>query len=237
MVFNQSVLAQFTPSSGPVIPGFGSEDDSEQKKETRQEEFLEGEESGRWFLFKEVVFSGAYYIDGMFGLPPGDYNSDHFELSPRPPGNYIGLDFVKTFTSSSFINGALPGWLQLEAMDLHPRLVYDPMEMDSGLDRVKFAPQDFWLRFNPGGVDRLALRIGQFVIPYGVNPILAPRQRFILPIEATDLGLKWDWGLDLKGPVGEYDWEIALTIGSGETLRKPHLFEGSDRTSYLITGE
>jgi len=37
-------------------------------------------------------------------------------------------------------------------MDLHPRLVYDPMEMDSGLDRVKFAPQDFWLRFNPGGV-------------------------------------------------------------------------------------
>jgi len=69
-----------------------------------------------------------------------------------------------------------------------------------------------------------------------VNPILAPRQRFILPIEATDLGLKWDWGLDLKGPAGEYDWEIALTIGSGETLRKPHLFEGSDRTSYLITG-
>jgi len=77
MVFNQSVLAQFTPSSEPADPGLGSEHDSKLEKESGQEERLEGEESGRWFLFKEVVFSGAYYIDGMFGLPPDD-------LQPRP---------------------------------------------------------------------------------------------------------------------------------------------------------
>jgi hypothetical protein len=146
------------------------------------------------------------------------------------------LDYVKTFTTSSFINKRLPDWLQLKVMDLHPRLVYDRMEESDGLEKVKFAPQDFWLRFNPGGVDRLMLRVGQFVIPYGVNPILAPRQRFLLPIEGTDLGLKWDWGLDLKGPAGSYDWEIATTIGSGEALHSPQLFTGSDRASYLITG-
>ncbi|MFQ5709828.1 MAG: hypothetical protein ACE5HO_20430 [bacterium] len=194
------------------------------------------ENTGRVFFFKEVVLSAFYSFDGVSGLPPSDLTKDHFEISPRPPGNYIGLDYVKTFTSSSLANKVLPDWLPLTAMNLHPRLVYDRMERNGGLDRIKVAPQDFWLRFNPGGLDRLNLRVGQFVIPYGVNPILAPRQQFLLPVEATDLGLKWDWGLDLKGPAGEYDWEIAMTIGSGEGVHAPRLLTNSDRRRYLITG-
>ncbi len=209
-----------------------------ESEEKGKDEEDDGEEEGvgRSFLFKELVLSGLYSFDGVTGLPPADLSEDHFEISPRPPGNYVGLDYVKTFTSSSFINKALPDWLPLTALDLHPRLVYVRTEKKGGLRRIKFAPQDFWLRFNPGRADRLTLRVGQFVLPYGVNPILAPRQRFLLPIEATDLGLKWDWGLDLKGPIGEYDWEIAFSIGSGEALHSPRWFSGSDRTSYLITG-
>jgi len=198
---------------------------------------LEDEEgNGHSFLFKEAVFAGAFYFDGISGIPPGNTDKDHFKFSPRPPQNYLGLDYVKTFTSTSFLNKVLPDWLPVKAMDLHPRLVYDPLERSDGLHRLKFAPQDFWLRFNPGNVDRLMLRVGQFVIPYGVNPILAPRQKFILPIEATDLGLKWDWGIDLKGPIGEYDFELAASIGSGEGLHAPHIFRDSDRRSYLFTG-
>ncbi|MFQ5702900.1 MAG: hypothetical protein ACE5HT_02650 [Gemmatimonadales bacterium] len=166
----------------------------------------------------------------------GDLTKDHFEISPRPPSNYVGLDYVKTFTSSSTINKMLPRWLPASAVDLHPRIVYDRAEENDGLEPIEFAPQDFWLRLNPGGADRLTLRIGQFVIPFGANPIRAPRQRFQLPVEATDLGLKWDWGLELKGPLGKYDWEIALTTGFGEALHTPHLFTGSDRASYLVTG-
>lgn len=206
------------------------------KGEEQDENWDEEEGIGRSFLFKEVVLSVSYYFNRVPGLPSGAFIKDHFDISPRPPGNYMGLDYVKTLTSSSLINKMLPDWLPLKAMGLHPRLVYDRMERSDGLDQVEFAPQDFWLRFNPGGMDRLTLRVGQFVIPYGVNPILAPRQRFMLPIEATDLGLKWDWGLALKGPVGKYDWEIATTIGSGGALHAPRLFTGSDRASYLITG-
>ena len=190
----------------------------------------------RSFLFKELVLSGFYSFDGVAGLPRGDRSEDHFELSPRPPSNYIGLDYIKTFTSSSIVNKVLPDWLPAVAMDLHPRIVYDRAEQNDGLEPIKFAPQDFWIRLNPGGKDRLMLRVGQFVIPFGANPIRAPRQQFQLPVEATDLGLKWDWGLDLKGPLGEYDWEVAMTIGAGETPRSPRLFTGSDRASYLITG-
>jgi hypothetical protein len=224
-------------SSGPTLMVRQPDEGDEDWDDEDWDEDEEDEGAGRSFLYKELVFSGFYSIDGVVGVPPDDQSEDHFEFSPRPPGNYIGVDFVKTFTTSSRINKEfLPDWLVLTAIDLHPRLLFDRMQESDDVDQLKFAPQDFWARFNLGGVDRLTLRVGQFVIPYGVTPILAPRQRFILPVEALDLGLKWDWGLDLKGPIGEYDWEIAATIGSGEALHSPHLFRGSDRTSYLITG-
>jgi hypothetical protein len=74
------------------------------------------------------------------------------------------------------------------------------------------------------------------VLPFGANPILAPRQRFLMPIEATDLGLKWDWGVDLKGPIGEYDWEIAATMGLGEAWHSPRITSDIDIRSFLISG-
>lgn len=201
------------------------------------EEWEEADDGGRSFLYKELVLSGAYSPQGFVGVPLDDRSEDHFELSPRPPGNYLGLELIRTFTPSSRINKELlPDWLPLTAIDLHPRLLFDRLEESDDLDQVEFAPQDFWLRFNPGNMDRVSLRVGQFVLPYGVNPILAPRQQFILPIEALDLGLKWDWGVGIKGPAGEFDWELAATIGSGEALHSPHFFGDSDRTSYLITG-
>ncbi len=197
----------------------------------------DSESPGRTFLYKEIVLSGFYSPDGVRNVPPGDESPDHFEFNPRPPGNYLGLDFVHTLTEESWLNRSVfPNGLPLGAVDLHPRLVFDRMEPEGDPHRFKFAPQDFWLRFDPGGSDRWRWRLGQFVIPYGVNPTLAPRQRFILPIEATDLGLKWDWGTALKGPLGDYDWELAATVGSGEALHSTHLFQSNDKTSYLVTG-
>jgi hypothetical protein len=198
--------------------------------------FSQDTQTDRSFLFKEVVVSGFLSIDGIDGLPRGDLTKDHFEFSPRPPGSYVGVDFVKTFTPESPANRWLPKWLPVQAMDLHPRLVWDRTEQDIYLKPLKFAPQDLWVQFNPWSVDRLSLRVGQFVIPFGANPILAPRQRFQLPIEATDLGLKWDWGLDLKGPIGAYDWEVAATLGLGNGWHSPRLFADADHRSFLFTG-
>ncbi|MAG58590.1 MAG: hypothetical protein CMJ83_20060 [Planctomycetes bacterium] len=209
----------------------------QQEPEFQEEDWPEDEEdTGRSFLYKELVLSGLYSPKGNRGFPLDDGDSDHFEISPRPPGNYFGLEFVKTFTEFSPINrDFMPDWLPITGLNLHPRLVFDGLEENDGFEKIKFAPQDFWVRFNPGGADRWALRLGQFVIPYGVTPTLAPRQRFILPIEAADLGLKWDWGVGLKGPVGEYDWEVAATLGSGEGIHSPR-WGDDDRERWLVTG-
>ena len=206
---------------------WGSDDDEEGDK---------GESPERSFFYKEAVVSGFYSPKGAVVSPRG-MSKYHFELNPRPPGNYVGFDYVQTFNSDAYINDVvLPDWLPLTAMDLHPRLVYDRMENGNGLEPVKFAPQDFWFRFNPRGMDRFTLRVGEFVLPYGMNPIMAPRQRFLLPLEATDLGLKWDWGIDLKGPIDEYEWEAAATIGSGEGVHSPDWFGKAENRTYLFTG-
>ncbi|MCP4003980.1 MAG: hypothetical protein GY725_07275 [bacterium] len=220
-----------------VLPaGIAAGDDTRVEAEDDWDSEDEDEGRGRSFFYKELVLSGFYSREGVTMIPMDDMGEDHFELSHRPPHNYIGVDYVGTFTDSSPLRKLFPDWLPLTAVDFHPRLVFDRIEVDNGLRRIEFAPQDFWIRFNPGKIDRLSLRIGQFVIPYGVNPIQAPRQRFILPIEATDLGMKWDWGIDLKGPLGEYDWQIAATIGSGEAIHSSHLFSSSERESYLFSG-
>ncbi|MFQ5702100.1 MAG: hypothetical protein ACE5HU_09670, partial [Acidobacteriota bacterium] len=142
----------------------------------------DGKDHGRWFLYKEVVVSALYAPGGVGRKSPGS-DEDRLDLSPRPPASYLGLDFVKTFTPASRANRVLPATLPLTAVDLHPRIVFDRTMMGDEVDAVRFAPQDFWVRFAPGGRDRLALTVGQFVIPYGVNPVQAPRQRFLLPIE------------------------------------------------------
>lgn len=195
-----------------------------------QEEEEVTEQTVRSFIYKELVLSGFFAAMGVSGVPPHDMERDYFELTHRPPGNYIGLDYVALIEPGSRTRIPLTG------INLHPRLVLDRFEKKKGLHKLRFAPQDFWLRFSPGQVDRFTVRVGQFVIPYGVNPIVAPRQRFILPLEATDLGLKWDWGISAKGPLKALDWEVAATIGTGESLHDPRLFQDSDSTSYLYTG-
>lgn len=197
----------------------------------------EDEGADRVFLYKEAVLSAFYSPEGVVGIPPDDRTEDHFEFSPRPPGTYVGADLVGTLSSSTFPNETLlPSWMPLRAFDLHPRIIWDRLEESGSGSQVKVVPQDFWLRFHPGNVDRLTLRIGQFVIPYGADPVMSPRHMFILPIEATDIGFKWDWGIDLRGPLGEYDWEVAATMGTGEAMHPENFFGGPGHRNYLLTG-
>ncbi|MFQ5767916.1 MAG: hypothetical protein ACE5ID_08035 [Acidobacteriota bacterium] len=193
-------------------------------------------DTGRLFVYRELVLSGFYSPEGLAGVPPQDMTPDHVELSPRPPGSYIALDIVKTFTSLSPANRLFPDAFPLTAMELHPRLVFERSAREDGLGALRFAPQDFWVRFSPRDRDRLTIRAGQFVLPYGVNPIQAPRQRFLLPLESLDLGLKWDWGIDVKGPFRRNEWEVAATLGLGEALHSPRLFSNAGARSYLLTG-
>ncbi len=106
--------------------------------------------------------------------------------------------------------------LAFESADVLLRVTYDPVKR-----AVVPLPFDTWARFRVGHGGKDSLRVGHFQLPYGLNPVLAPRNSFILPLGAYDLGFKWDWGAAYKGSLGRYDYELAGTTGVGERLHWP----------------
>ncbi|MBI4606699.1 MAG: hypothetical protein HY721_32445 [Planctomycetes bacterium] len=186
-----------------------------------------------WDFRKELNLAVVYSHEGLPGLSSSETGVDHLELSPRFPRTFIGAEVEGNLTEEAPVNRLLGGHVQLAAFDFHLRLEVDPTEPTNELDRYEFMAQDFWIRLETPHIDRLSLRIGQVTVPYGVNPVLAPRGRFLLPIEAHDVGFKWDWGGVLKGPLGDYDWELGATTGAGMQPHPPHYVFEED--AYMLT--
>ncbi len=187
--------------------------------------------TGRWFRALEAQLIGLYSRRGMPGIPEGSEGVDHFLATPRPPKNLVGFETIHVF-------GERTRWglgsLRLRAMDLHLRAVYDPRPQDLE-ERFRMVAGDFWVRLQPEGNSRMSVRLGHFLVPYGLNPILSPRGLFFLPAEAEDLGFKRDWGVEWKGPAGRLDYVVAATLGAGEGFHLPS--PGAARNgSYLFSG-
>jgi hypothetical protein len=169
-----------------------------------------------------LAFGSPLFAQGV--LLKGEMNAVGF-YSTRSGGT----DFAAMTPRTSL--GLEWGWkgeaddsrpVALDTADVLLRFIRDPVSRD-----VVLAPFDVWARFRVGSKNWL--RVGHFQIPYGLNPVLAPRSMFLLPLGAYDLGFKWDWGSEYKGSLGRYDYEVAGTTGLGETLRAP---DGS----YLLAG-
>jgi hypothetical protein len=186
---------------------------------------------GSWFRALEIALVGVYSRMGLMDVPEGNGDMDrHFDVSPRPPKSSVGFEVMHVFDSARW---HLLG-LEMTAADLHLQLLYDPRERHFG-SRFQLQAGDAWVRVQPRGYSRTSFRLGHFLLPYGMNPVLSPRGMFLMPAEATDLGLKRDWGIEGRGPLGNLDWVAAATIGSGEGLHDPQPGSARNRT-YLLSG-
>lgn len=208
------------------------------------------------FFHWDMNASGFYSASGANLSGTG---TSHWQPTERIPRNYVGCEYIYTTGDAAWLRHVL-GPLEFTTMDLNPHLEVDfnpprdrqpshatSVELNTtSVDvnsrnnenkvRVKLVLHDFWLRFEPLGLARTSLRIGHFDIPYGINPVMAPRGGvFVMPPEIDDIGLKKDWGITWKGPLGHYDYELALTTGTGLGLQAPRLGDASKR-SFLVSG-
>lgn len=212
----------------------------------------------RSFFHLDLNASGFY---SAHGADLSGTTDAHWQPTDRLPRNYVGCEYIHTFGERSAWRSLL-GPLQLTTVDLNPHIEVDfnppvgmnpggglptvdghatSVDINSDHDRrkvsFKLVLHDFWVRFEPAGWDRTSLRVGHFDIPYGVNPIMAPRGgMFVMPPEVDDLGFKKDWGAVWKGPLGAYDYELAATTGTGLGLHAPYWFDGASRTAYAFSG-
>lgn len=208
-------------------PGLHSSAENEEPEEEFERIWMD------WNFHLEFNLALVYSKKGLPDLPRGEKGKDHFEFSPRFPRSFLGAELEGSLTDEAPLNRFLGPHLNLSAFDFHLRFELDPTEPLHDYDRYELMAQDFWVRFETPDVDRLSLRIGQVTVPYGVNPVLAPRGRFLLPLEAHDVGFKWDWGGVLKGPLWLYDWEIGATTGAGMQPHPPYYIYEED--AYMLT--
>ncbi|MFI5398343.1 MAG: hypothetical protein ACHQ9S_22630 [Candidatus Binatia bacterium] len=215
-------------------------------------------EGSRSFFHWDMNASGFYSARGVSLSGTG---SSHWQPTDRIPRNYVGCEYIYTVGDASPLRRIF-GPLEFTTVDLNPHVEVDfnpplanpktrqdeptlnadatsvDINSDNGGRRVrlKLVLHDFWLRFAPDGMERTTIRIGHFDIPYGINPIMAPRGGvFVMPPEIDDIGFKKDWGVGWKGPLGQYDYELAATTGTGLGLHSPQWFEDASRRSFALS--
>ncbi|MCH7720287.1 MAG: hypothetical protein IH988_04770, partial [Planctomycetes bacterium] len=123
----------------------------------------------------------------------------------------IGLDLHKVFSDASGDWGTLRLQPYLTRIDnLAPRA---PFFEDDDDWELAFRFFDFnYTRVDRG---RLNFRIGHFEIPYGLEHLIDTNGTVRQLIPGRNLGLKADWGVSANGVLPYFDYELALTRGTG----------------------
>ena len=74
---------------------------------------------------------------------------------------------------------------------------------------------DFYFNVTRWGRGRTNIKIGHFDVPFGLEPNTDTHFKIYQPIPMENLGMKKDWGVSLNGGLPKFDYEVALTRGSG----------------------
>ncbi len=117
--------------------------------------------------------------------------------------NFLGLDLHKV------ISGVGSDWGTLRLQPYADR-VDDQRQHDW---RLQFRFFDF--NFTRLARNRVNLRVGHFEIPYGLEQLIDTNGTLRDFIHVRNLGVKADWGASLNGVFPRFDYEVALTRGSG----------------------
>lgn len=122
----------------------------------------------------------------------------------------IGLDIHKVFSDESGDIGTLlfqPYAARRDSLPLPPHVDED--------HRWEFEAHDIYFNLTRFGQGRTNVRVGHFDVPFGLEPIVDTHFRLRQLVPMQNLGTKKDWGVSLNGAFSTFDYEVALTRGSG----------------------
>ncbi len=138
----------------------------------------------------------------------------------------VGLDVHKVFSDDAGDIGT---------MLLQPYLVYRANPYDrfiriDGDDAWIVELHEFYFDLTRFGRGRRDLKIGHFLVPFGLEPRIDTHFTLYQLFPLVTTGAKLDWGAQLHGAFPKFDYGLALTTGTGMDLTG----RGSD--TYLVSG-
>jgi hypothetical protein len=138
--------------------------------------------------------------------------------------NVLGIDIHKVFSSDNADIGTLilqPYLVKLNNVN-NPPFIFD----DGNDTKLTWRIANFnYTALNQG---KLNFRVGHFEVPFGLEYQIDTNGT-LRQLTATQRDIKTDWGVSVNGILPLFEYEVALTRGSGvEFSRKdnPHLFSG-----------
>ncbi|MEZ5497926.1 MAG: hypothetical protein R3E77_00715 [Steroidobacteraceae bacterium] len=135
---------------------------------------------------------------------------------------FLGLDVHRVFSDERGDIGTLtlqPYLTRLVDMPMYPPFFDGPNDTE-----LVFRIFNFNLTRYGGG--RSNVRIGHFEIPFGLEQVVNTNGTLHDYIHGPNLGVKADWGLGVNGDLPRFEYEAAITRGSGnewENLGSPYI--------------
>lgn len=84
-----------------------------------------------------------------------------------------------------------------------------------GEDDWKVEFHDAYFKYTPNFKGRLNLRLGHFDVPYGLEENVDTHSTLVQLMSMRNIGFEKDWGISIGGQFPKFDYNFALTRGSG----------------------
>ncbi|MCB4756982.1 MAG: hypothetical protein LHV69_08180 [Elusimicrobia bacterium] len=157
--------------------------------------FAEALQATERLFYKELNFLGGYsHVDKWTGMSGPLKNSAGFE-DYRKFSNDYG-DYLTT--------------------DLQVRLAYDDKEPMK--DAWALEIHNAWLESRGAGGRKYL--VGHFDPAFGLEPTVDTHATLFQTLAEQDIGFNKDWGGAVKGIAPAFDYQMALQLGSGMSLRR-----------------
>ena len=152
----------------------------------------------------------------------GIYNNESDEFGHA---EFIGFDLHKVFTGDTRDVGTLilQGYLtRINNLPDHPHYFDDKNDWE-------FVYRIFNFNYNLLPRGYMNIRVGHFEVPYGIEHTINTNGTLRDYTSGRNLGVKADWGSTINGNLPRFEYEIAVSRGSGnnwETRGDPYIYAG-----------
>ena len=149
----------------------------------------------------------------------------------------VGLDLHKVFSAKTYDIGTLtlqPYIVKLNNVN-NPAAIFK----DGNDTQLTWRIANF--NYTALAQGKFNIKAGHFEVPFGLEYQIDTNGT-LRQITASDRGIKADWGLSVNGILPKFEYEIALTRGTGDEIRSagdPYIFSGrigSDSTQNFVSG-
>jgi len=130
--------------------------------------------------------------------------------------NSIGFELFKKFSND---------YGDFLTVDIQTRLSYNTQFDSSNAWGIEL--HNAWVEYKLG-MGRF-IKVGHFDTVFGLEPLIDTHGTLMQSMIVQNIGFKKDWGIGYRGFLGAFDYELALTLGSGVGIRHTD-------NSYLVSG-